>query len=327
MISPLMKVLDLFLNPQTHRLRSGWRALIFLALVLLPRLATLFITTEAPAGSSSSYFEVDGSMVVVYAALILWVALISWFCLRFLERLPLAALGYAFHRGWLCDFSLGLAISGAMILLVVLIQFLGGGTQIRLNPEWLQSGGVPWRSLLLSIGLATLLLTVAASFEEIVFRGYVFQTLVRDVPVAIPLLLLSLLFGLAHWSNPSRTLFSTTNTVLAGIWLAVAFLKTRSLWLPTGLHLGWNWTMGVFFGIPVSGLPLRKTVLLTTSGSPEWLTGGSYGCEGGLAATLVLGLSTALIWRASWLLVSPEMRSANSTPTHTEEKPLQLDLQ
>jgi len=322
-----MKPLDLLLNPQTHRLRSGWRALIFLALVLLPRLATLFVQTDATSGAASSYFEVDGSMVVVYAALILWVALISWFCLRFLEGLPLAALGYAFHRGWLRDLSLGFAVSAAMILLVVLIQILGGGTQIQLNPAWSQPNGSSWNSLVSGIVVATLLLSVAAAFEEIVFRGYVFQTLVRDVPVALPLLLLSLLFGLAHWSNPSRTLFSTTNTVLAGIWLAVAFLKTRSLWLPTGLHLGWNWTMGLLFGIPVSGLPFRNTVLLTTSGSPQWLTGGSYGCEGGFAATLVLVLSTVLLWRASWLRVSPEMRSANDAQAPPAEKPLELNLQ
>jgi membrane protease YdiL (CAAX protease family) len=324
-----MNLLGLFFDPRTQRLRSGWRVLIFLLLVLLPRLATLFIPTKVEPAQASSYFEVDGSMVIVYVALILWVALISWFCLRFLEGLRFASLGYAFHSGWLRDLSQGIGLSAVMIVLVVLIQLGAGGSRIQLNSEWPQSPHLItsiWRALLSGFGLATLLLLVAASFEEIVFRGFVFQTLLRDVPAAVPILLLSLLFGLAHWSNPSRTLFSTTNTILAGIWLAVAYLKTRSLWLPTGLHFGWNWMMGLFFGIPVSGLPLRDSLLVTTSGSPYWLTGGGYGSEGGFSATLILGLAILVIWRAPWWRISPEMAAANLRPPHLSEVPLQLEL-
>lgn len=319
-----MKLLDLYFNPQTRRLRSGWRVLIFLLLVSLPRLATLFIPTPTSGAKPSAYFEVNASMVIVYVALVLWVALISWFCLHFLESMRFASLGYAFHRDWLRDLSLGVTVSGGMILLVVLMQMSAGGTQVHVNAAW-QSGIE--RRLLGGLGLATVLLLIAATFEEIVFRGYVFQTLLRDVPVGVPLVLLSLLFGLAHWSNPSRTLFSTTNTVLAGLWLAVAYLKTRSLWFATGLHFGWNWTMGLLFGIPVSGLPLRDSLLITTSGPPLWLTGGSYGCEGGFATTLVLLLSLFFIWRAAWLRVTPAMTVANARPNPTIEAPITLNLQ
>src|SRR5205085_4430420 len=147
--------------------------------------------------------------------------------------------------------------------------------RLRVNPIW----SLNVVSTLESLCLASLLLVVAAAFEEIVFRGYAFQTLLRDVPAWLPIILLSLLFGLAHWSNPSRTTFSTINTMLAGIWLAVAYLKTRSLWFTTALHFSWNWTMGLFFGLPVSGLPLRPSLLTANSEAPLWLTGGSYGCE------------------------------------------------
>lgn len=322
-----MKLLDIYLNPQTKRLRSGWRVLVFSLLVLLPRLATLFIPTPKPTETASAYFEIDASMIIVYVALVLWVALVSWFCLRFLEGMRFASLGYSIHRGWWRDLGLGVAVSAAMILLVVLIQVSVGGTQVRVGAEGPKTAATIWCILLGGVGVATVLLLVAATFEEIVFRGYVFQTLLRDVPVAVPLTLLSILFGLAHWSNPSRTLFSTTNTILAGIWLSLAYLKTRSLWFPTGLHFGWNWAMGVFFGIPVSGLPLRHSILVTTSGAPLWLTGGSYGCEGGFAATAVLLLSLFLIWRSSWWRVSPEMVEANLRPLPNVDAPLQLNLQ
>jgi uncharacterized protein len=319
-----MKLLAIYINPHTQRLRSGWRALIFILIALLPRLAMETITKEAPSVSDTAVFAVDVSMVVSYIILIVWVALVSWFCLHFLEGLSFAALGYAPHRGWWRDLLFGFALSAGMVLFVVLLQSSAGGTQVQLNPQW--EAGSAWRALLSSLSLTSLLLLVAAAFEEIVFRGYVFQTLLRGVPAVVPLLLLSLLFGLAHWSNPSRTLFSTVNTVLAGLWLAVAYLKTRSLWLPTGLHFGWNWMMGLFFGLPVSGLQLRDSIFVTSSGSPLWLTGGSYGCEGGLSATLAFTLSAMGIWRARWLQVSPAMVEANTPPYPAPITPLQLDL-
>jgi membrane protease YdiL (CAAX protease family) len=127
-----------------------------------------------------------------------------------------ASLGYAFYRGWWRDLLSGCAIGALMILLVFGLQVIGGGTRVKINPIWSQN----IVSSLEGLCLASLLLVVAATFEEIVFRGYVFQTLLRDVPAWLPITLLSVLFGLAHWSNPSRTAFSTINTVLAGIWLA-----------------------------------------------------------------------------------------------------------
>ena len=296
--------MSLFINPQTGLLRSGWRVLAFALIASLPRIAASLVTKpEAVATKPEAVFEVSGAMIVVYLALILWIALVSWLCLHFLERMPFAALGYALHHGWWRDVLFGLALSGLMIIVAVGLQMLGGGTRSQFNP-------LAWRALLGGFALTSGLLLVAATFEEIVFRGYAFQTLLRDVPAVVPIALLALLFGLAHWSNPSRTTLSTINTALAGVWLAVAYLKTRSLWFPTALHFGWNWTMGLCFGLPVSGMQLRHSLLVSANHEPLWLTGGSYGCEGGLSATIVFSLSTLLIWRASWLQVTPEMALA-----------------
>ena len=249
-----MQLLTLFFNPRTRLLRSGWRVLVFSAIALLPGLAKLFFSSTKQRGSGEPLFAPDWAMVIVYCALITWVGLVSWLCLHFLERLRFASLGYTFYRGWWRDLLSGCAIGALMILLTVALQIIGGGMRLRVNPIW----SLNVVSTLESLCLASLLLVVAAAFEEIVFRGYAFQTLLRDVPAWLPIILLSLLFGLAHWSNPSRTTFSTINTMLAGIWLAVAYLKTRSLWFTTALHFSWNWTMGLFFGLPVSGLPKKR---------------------------------------------------------------------
>jgi membrane protease YdiL (CAAX protease family) len=94
--------------------------------------------------------------------------------------------------------------------------------------------------------------------------------------------------------------FTFINTALAGIWLAVAYLRTRSLWLPFGLHWSWNWAQASLLGLPVSGIsrlapaPLLNAVNL----GPDWLTGGAYGIEGGAACTIALLISTVIIWRA-----------------------------
>ena len=178
-----------------------------------------------------------------------------------------------------------------MISAVLLIQSLGGGTTVSVSqgPMLVASYEV----------LGTLLLFgVAASFEEILFRGYPLQTLLRSLPSAAAVVASALIFTFAHSANPSLTLLSPVNTCIAGVWLGVAYLKTRTLWFPAGLHIGWNWTMGALYGLPVSGLHLpARTLLAAESAEPVWLTGGDYGPEGGVAATLVLIAATFVISR------------------------------
>ncbi|HMS10020.1 MAG TPA: CPBP family intramembrane metalloprotease, partial [Pyrinomonadaceae bacterium] len=97
---------------------------------------------------------------------------------------------------------------------------------------------------------------------------------------------------------PNASAFSWGNTFLAGIWFAVAYLRTRDLWFATGLHVMWNWMQGAFFGIEVSGLRelIPAPLLMETDAGPAWLTGGTYGLEGGIACTIALLISTAVIW-------------------------------
>ena len=86
---------------------------------------------------------------------------------------------------------------------------------------------------------------------------------------------------------------------LAGVWLAIAYLRTRSLWFPLGLHWAWNWTQASVFGLPVSGIVrLAPAPLLhAMNKGPDWLTGGAYGIEGGAACTVALLISTFVVWR------------------------------
>jgi hypothetical protein len=114
----------------------------------------------------------------------------------------------------------------------------------------------------------------------------------------LAIVLTSLFFAAGHLTNPSANYIAILNTVLAGIWFSVAYLKTRTLWLAFGLHLAWNWVQGAILGLPVSGITEITTApaFLPTNTGSTILTGGDYGIEGGIACTIAVIISILLIW-------------------------------
>jgi hypothetical protein len=162
--------------------------------------------------------------------------------------------------------------------------------------------------------------------EELLFRGYLFQTLVEGTNQYIAVLIMSALFGAAHIANPHATFLSFVNTILAGIWLSVAYLKTRTLWFPTALHATWNFFQGFVYSFPVSGLHLGGGSLFVLKQSgPDWVTGGSYGPEAGILTTLVLlvailyivGSSSIRTGEGVWLLQPQSLLRIDSNQVQT----------
>jgi hypothetical protein len=173
------------------------------------------------------------------------------------------------------------------------------------------------------IGSAVLLF-VGALAEEAMFRGYGLQTLSRAKLAWLGVLLTSVPFGLAHLSNPNAVPGVTfANTALAGIWLAAAYLRTRSLWLAQGVHWSWNWALGWFFGLPISGLDIVSHPLLkATDSGPKWLTGGTYGIEGGVACTIAMALVIVFLWRTSLISATPELLKMTSEENPVTSEPV-----
>jgi cyanophycinase len=127
--------------------------------------------------------------------------------------------------------------------------------------------------------------------EEIVFRGVVFRVIEEGSGTLVALLLSGALFGLIHAGNHGATWISTTAIALeAGVLLASAYVMTRSLWLPMGLHFGWNFAEGGIFGAAVSGGTAHGLFATQLSG-PDWLTGGAFGPE---ASVVAVGVCVAL---------------------------------
>jgi len=128
-------------------------------------------------------------------------------------------------------------------------------------------------------------------------------------------LLTSVPFAAVHLANPNVVPgFTFVNTALAGVWLAIAYLRTRSLWLPFGLHWSWNWTQASLLGLPVSGINrvAPTPVLHAFNAGPDWLTGGAYGIEGGAACTIALLASTLVVWRTNLIARSDLKNNSHS---------------
>jgi len=105
----------------------------------------------------------------------------------------------------------------------------------------------------------------------------------------------SALFGLIHLGNPNATLVGAAGIFFAGLLFAYAFLRTKQLWLPIGLHIGWNFFEGVVFGFPVSGLDIYALARISVHG-PELWTGGAFGPEAGLIVLPAIVVGGLLIY-------------------------------
>jgi membrane protease YdiL (CAAX protease family) len=135
--------------------------------------------------------------------------------------------------------------------------------------------------------------------EELLFRGILFRWLEEFGGSWFALAATSALFGAAHIVNPNASALSSFAIALeAGLLLGGAYMLTRSLWMPIGLHAAWNFTQGFIWDVPVSGIDQEGLVEARLSG-PELLSGGAFGLEASIIA-MVMATATGiwLVWRA-----------------------------
>jgi hypothetical protein len=133
-----------------------------------------------------------------------------------------------------------------------------------------------------------MVLATGAMTEELMFRSYPFQRLLEAVGPVAATLLMSVLFGVAHGANPHASRLALFNTFAVGVLLCVAYLRTRALWLPWGIHFAWNTTLGMVFGLPVSGLNDFAVIVRARASGPRWVTGGAYGIEASAVGTFMI---------------------------------------
>jgi membrane protease YdiL (CAAX protease family) len=277
------------------KLRALWRIIIFFALSIAG-----FLVLYVPAAAL-----VPGGLVTGLAlySLAMCVALLvaSALMMHTFERRPLAAIGLPRGREARTDWLHGAAIGGGFIVGLAVIQLAFG---------WLRPVGdsgtlVGWLESV--IGLA-LLLAVAAFAEELWFRGYAFQVLVEGVGPLVAVVVSSVAFAAVHLNNPAVGPLPLLNLGLAGVLLAVAYLRTRSLWFATGLHWGWNWCQTAVFDLPVSGIEFDVPLYDAALSGPASLTGGAFGPEGGILMAVLAVPFIAWLARTRHLSESAAIR-------------------
>ncbi len=264
-------------------LRIAWRVALFFLLATVAAVllaAGLIFTGLSPGGLEKP---------VLLAALLVATALM----LRLVNRKPFGAAGLARTRGATRDFALGCFLGLLMMGGIFLVECGLGFVSL----EW--RGLAPLEVLRVAAASA-LLFAMAALAEELLFRGYPFQSIMQGVTFLPAALGASVLFALAHLGNQNVSAFGLINVGLAGVWLSFAYLKTRTLWLPFGLHFSWNFCQTTLFSFPTSGYRMEdRTLFFINQGGPAWLTGGNFGPEGGALATIAIVLCTGHIVNSS----------------------------
>ncbi len=258
-------------------LRNGWWIALFFLLLAAGVFPLIML-------SSSLGFELAPWMQA------LLVLLVSLLCQR-LRGKPQAQLLGALNRQWLRQLTAGVLLGAVLMALPALLLTLTG------QLSW------QWHGLGQTALLAALLLFVGVAVtEELTFRGFMFQRLIDGIGSWPAQLVMSAYFVLNHASalkqGDSWHYLAMLNIFIASLMFGLAYLRTRSLALPIGLHFMANFTQGTLFGFGVSGSAEPGMLSpVIAAGCPDWLSGGSFGLEASVPGLITVILFTVLLWR------------------------------
>ncbi len=174
---------------------------------------------------------------------------------------------------------------------------LAMGTAVLLGVAFWSADRGSVGEYVVQVGKTAAVLAPAALSEEVMFRGLPLVLLAAVFgrwPVLV--IVAGALFSAVHGFNPGITWLAYTNIALAGILLGVAFYAPGGIWTAFGAHLGWNATLAAL-DAPVSGMPFRIPLLDYHTADPSWVSGGQFGPEGGVLATLALSAALVIAWR------------------------------
>lgn len=263
--------------------KQGWtrhpatRILTGIVLVFAPLPLTMLVLSKL----------VDKSARIVWPQLL--AAAICFLAYRFfvhrIERRPMIEFG---RKGALRELGGGLLLG--TILASSLFALLAMSGAYRLD-------GFDGMSLEIVRRSGTAIL--AGFLEEMVLRGIVFAILEHSLGSGLGVAGSAILFGLLHLPSEGATVLGIVTTIAGGVTLAAAYMATRRLWLPIGIHIAWNLTVGQIFSAAVSGHGSEPGLLRGRLTGPDWLTGGPFGVEGSVLSLLVDAVASALLlWLA-----------------------------
>jgi len=202
--------------------------------------------------------------------------LFSFYEKRSITELSIKGLGKNLSMG----IGLGLVLQSLTILVIYLNK---GFTVVSVN------------SILFILPSLAMAFT-SAIFEEIIFRGILFRITEEKLGSYWALLISALIFGAMHLANPHSSIGAALGLAIqAGLLLAAAYIFTRNLWFPIAIHFAWNFTQSGIFGVSTSGSNMGKSLLTTKIEGATWFTGGQFGPEGSIQATLFCLVATIVL--------------------------------
>lgn len=268
----------------SNQWRAGWDILLVVAIIFM---LTMIVSFTLSLRINSVSLLGDAEWLRVFKSNGLYILITVWFTVRVIHKQPLSTIGLARFDGR----RLFMGFLSGGILLSAVILLLWGTKYANFQGQW----KVPQIDQLY---ISNLIITsfLAGICEEVLFRGYIQHLLIKRLTVYWAVIITSVAFSLAHMANPGYTWISAINIGLIACIFSLMTIRTRSLYFAIGFHIAWNLFQGYVYGISVSGESSQGIYQVLLSGS-SWLTGGDFGLEGSLLATLILGLACVVILR------------------------------
>lgn len=242
-------------------------------------------------GSSNSNFLVFWKQFSLSFELFVFffTGLVVFLWVRYLEKRPFSSLGF-YKQDWFKNLLKGFLIGAVQFSLVVVLLLVTGTGSLKLGQLNLQS-------LIFVLAIIPLWILQGGT-EELVTRGWLFPAVSAKSNIFIGILISSALFGALHLFNPGVTILSIVNIVLDGIFACFLMLKYDNMWVLAGMHGAWNFVQGNIYGIQVSGQGASTSILnYSSQSSVDLLSGGAFGAEGSIFASIVLiGCIAYLYW-------------------------------
>ncbi len=235
-------------------------------------LAELLETTSLSTDYQSLIAGVFGAGLTISAYIYLF---------KIYEKRKIAEFSTSRMGNWLIK---GLLLGAILQSLTILFIYIKGGyTVLAINP-------INYIILPFTISFTS------AIIEEVVLRGIVFRILEEKLGSYIALGISALLFGLMHIGNPGSTWIASIGLAIqAGLLLGAAYIYSRNLWFPIAIHFAWNFTQSAIFGATVSGYSLERTLISSEISGADWFTGGLFGPEGSIQATIFCLIATIIL--------------------------------
>jgi len=282
---------DKMFKNQSGQVRAGWLILLtFVVMLIFQQLFSLpgillLMFTEAPFSEGFSYLDMQTAFdshpwisLLMQGGGTAGGIMITFLLWRFINKGSMKELGF---RGSLKDLWFGLFLGALSIILIFIVLMATA------NVTLLNSLSNPQFSVF-TITFLVLFILVGI-FEELFFRGYVMSTMAsRGNKKWVIYVASALIFSIAHGANPNISLLGLVNIALVGLLFAYMFDATKSLLLPIGYHITWNYFQGNVFGFAVSGTSPNGIYNVETAEGHDWLTGGAFGLEGGILATMLI---------------------------------------